>query len=494
MVLGCGASVTARARGWSRARTAHVNLATDAGAERAANVAREAERLHQALAHVFFSCAGPDTAIDVVLVASEEYDRISDPTSGGVFREGESGWIAIPDRLILRGTSRGDHVASVFLHELTHRFVATCFPQAPTWLNEGLATTFETLEVGTDSVRIGIPSYQIEPGAGLSLVEIEGVDVQLVDALSVPPPSELVAISADAFYADLNDRSRRASLERSGHYAGAWALVHLLELGGHEALTASFHRYLAGLMEAEQDPDALFTRELAPHGLDALFSEYVAREHYTAYRLPFESPPLAAPEVEPMTESDALRLLAELSYWQGQEALSPIVRAATSLHPEAAWPHLLEASFAETNAERRAAIDAAIARAPNDIEVLCADAYTLMHEREGDQVRLSAVSRALTEESVPTAMGRIALSETLRNLDHPAAALRYATDAVRLDPTSWRAHFQLAITLLDTDRLQAAIRSLRTVLSLTAHRPPEVAAESAALLRDALQRWRATHP
>lgn len=36
---------------------------------------------------------------------------------------------------------------------------AACFPLAPTWLNEGIASFFEGTELEGDSVRLGLPTY-----------------------------------------------------------------------------------------------------------------------------------------------------------------------------------------------------------------------------------------------------------------------------------------------------------------------------------------------
>lgn len=55
-----------------------------------------------------------------------------------------TGTIAIPPRIVVRGShTRG--MAQVVTHELTHRLVAACLPDAPVWLHEGLAMYFETI-------------------------------------------------------------------------------------------------------------------------------------------------------------------------------------------------------------------------------------------------------------------------------------------------------------------------------------------------------------
>jgi hypothetical protein len=99
------------------------------------------------------------------------------------------------------------------LHEMTHAFVRRSIPHAPTWLNEGLAGYWETLEIDNDAPEAIV-------GRPPRLNEL------IVDWT---PLAELVGGGAARFY----DRPKRGPA-----YAVAWGAVHFLAQHSPDKLRA----------------------------------------------------------------------------------------------------------------------------------------------------------------------------------------------------------------------------------------------------------------
>jgi hypothetical protein len=126
------------------------------------------------------------------------------------------------------------------LHEMTHRMVRASLPRVPTWLNEGLASYWETLEIDGDTheVTIGKPP---------------ALDVLVVDWA---PLADVVAHDRERFH---------GRFDRRPAYAVVWGAVHYLyeqspdKLAAFEAAlrdgrsTAEAWRSAIGVPPAELD-------------------------------------------------------------------------------------------------------------------------------------------------------------------------------------------------------------------------------------------------
>jgi Tfp pilus assembly protein PilF len=136
-----------------------------------------------------------------------------------------------------------DDVRRVLYHEAIHRFLQHHLPEAPLWLNEGLAEFYSTIELGRGEAWIG---RQV----------VEHV-VRLEHQQRRPLGDLLATADADRDEAARGDGG--AAVHDGVFYAEAWALVHHLlvgEDGGREAVA----RY-AGRLRDGEDPTAAFVEE-----------------------------------------------------------------------------------------------------------------------------------------------------------------------------------------------------------------------------------------
>jgi TPR repeat protein len=141
---------------WREWYSDHLTLDSDVEPATATTLLSEFERSVEAFDALFL----PDLArsrgrLRVVLFARwRQYQALGPPNSGGVFVMHEpdderNATIFMATRDSLRGT-----VVS-FQHELAHGYVNASMPQAPTWLNEGIAELWQSLHPGDGDTRLG---------------------------------------------------------------------------------------------------------------------------------------------------------------------------------------------------------------------------------------------------------------------------------------------------------------------------------------------------
>src|SRR5262245_45139284 len=172
--LGCGAalspSFTPPEQGgppWTELWTPHFVLRTDLPESEAREMIAEFERIYTTFEDIAFPFeVKPKGRISTLVFRDEhEYKQIAPRNTRGFYRP--------------RGEDSDDFVPSVFLygdltnqtrlsfqHELTHRFVHFYYPNAPQWLNEGLAQYFSTITVEDGKAIVGkpLPHLLFQPG------------------------------------------------------------------------------------------------------------------------------------------------------------------------------------------------------------------------------------------------------------------------------------------------------------------------------------------
>lgn len=109
----------------------------------------------------------------------------------------------------------------ILIHEIAHVLNQRYFGQAPVWLSEGLATFYETLRLGDDSLRLGEPSV-MDRGGGLRR------------GGALPKASAILGYDHESFYGRGDRRN----------YVAAWFLVHLLNSPKYQP---RFRNYLTAL-------------------------------------------------------------------------------------------------------------------------------------------------------------------------------------------------------------------------------------------------------
>ncbi len=141
---------------WTQVTTEHFVVKTDVDPDTATKAARKLEDMFSALAELGFASEDrPKMRIDVVYFGRhEDYAALRPAASAGQFFPG--GLHDFERRpLAVFGGDFVNSTRTVLLHELTHLFVHYYYPQAPTWLNEGLAKYFETLVIEDGTAILG---------------------------------------------------------------------------------------------------------------------------------------------------------------------------------------------------------------------------------------------------------------------------------------------------------------------------------------------------
>jgi hypothetical protein len=441
---GCVRSPAARAENWWSARTAHVHLQSDTGRARTTEAAAQLEALEQALDAAFYHCGAPsDRVVEATLLANDdEYEALAG-SSAGHFTRARDGAAPQSDRMIVRDSAlRGPGGVQTFAHELTHAMVDACFPQAPTWLHEGLASVFETVRVVDGNVLTGTPPYRISSSAYFDLIWLDGVAVLEVPRPQMAVPSALVILSHGDFHSEETDSLHGAGARRAGNYAGAWALVHMLALGQDADLRARFRRYLDTLSGA-LDGDAMpLGIAFAGIDLDARLDAYLATGAAGRSRRAFASV-AAPPAIEPMSAVDAHLALAALVLSSegphGYEAARPHLDAAEADPGARVRALILRAAF---DPDRQDAwIEAALAHSPDDPDALRAGIFSARGRHDYETADQRAQQLATHADlDVPMLLMVATLERHMGRLDD---ALAHATTALQRDRTSWQTWFVL---------------------------------------------------
>jgi tetratricopeptide (TPR) repeat protein len=299
------------AAGWHRVDTQHFVLLGDVPAPTLRALASDLEALESLLATLNPNDSTPAPARAAVMVfASEEefsryapFDTAGEPAavSGFFLRHPHGDYVAV--------SAGGRDVRPVLYHEVLHRFVCHHLPEAPLWLNEGLAEFYSTLEVSRGEAWLGRPVVE-------HVVRLQR------DARR--PLSELVAIDAESHV--YHDGELQGAF-----YAEAWALVHYL-LDGDDSGRAALARY-AGLLRAGEDPGSAFAAVFGDEAeLERRIDRHLRRAPVEPLRAPLGDPERGGGRAAaPVTE-------AELHYRLGWllSHHSPPRSAAARSHFEAA--------------------------------------------------------------------------------------------------------------------------------------------------------------
>lgn len=314
------------ASSWKQLESAHFVFVTDLDDKRARARVERLEQSWTALALAYQLIAPrrapPGGKLRVIWLAECRDLQGQDPRIRGF----------VGSSVIRRGTRfaglcelGSEHRYRTLVHELAHRFNAHYFAGIPTWLNEGLASFFQTIEIEGGHVVIG---RQTRDRAYYSAPPIKA--------------SRLAAMSWKAF---------RAIPDRRGYYS-AWALVHLLSnpADGH---LEPFRRYLAAIAGGAGSNLAWKTHlSSVEDELDRALSGYHKRWSYAAWKLsatlpgyrgPIASRSLSAAEAatarmeiaihafgksaikrQLAAEADAIDGWPERHFWRGYLSFMPV--------------------------------------------------------------------------------------------------------------------------------------------------------------------------
>jgi hypothetical protein len=314
---GCAYRAQRRASAWLVVETEHIRLRTNVSQARARDFASELQRVRDALSAVALRCAAPDSSqrLQVTLLRAEEFQEILPVDFVGGYRQWSLSWLADYEKQVLLPDDLDIHARQVYQHELAHHLIAACLPETPLWLGEGLATFLQTALVKGDKVTLGLPPYVIvrrpprNEGRHLGVRDRprpsyegrrSGVRPMVLWRRSLPPLRRLVTLGSDDFYRS----AYRPGTQAEANYAAAWALVHMLRLGGGD-LRARFLGYLQALRSPGADTAAAFEEAFAGVDLQRRLDAYVESGRLPTVARAVAVPRRAAPRIRLMPSGEA---------------------------------------------------------------------------------------------------------------------------------------------------------------------------------------------
>jgi tetratricopeptide (TPR) repeat protein len=423
---------------WVMVETDNIQLRTSIRRDRAVQLAREMQRTYDVLARYALPCAaGRDTdRVPVTVLPGRQFTELL-PAAAGFYRRRPVTWLADYDGQIVIPDDLGFLSRQSFQHEVTHRLVAACFVSPPNWLNEGLASFFETMFYTGDRVTFGRPPYVITGERRVDRPTSVLVDYQRVRVIPkaiMPSLEELFALRTFV--------ARHDWMQTTAAYAAAWALVHFLVLGAPD-LTPRYEAFLAELRTPGHDPRAVFARAFEGVPLQDRLNAYLQRGQFDV----LESRPSAViprsgrinPRIRDMQEEEAHLHLAWMhAGMTGEDGLSRFREhvAAAKRHPRTRRAAYLVAAMALlgtrdlAGAERE--VQAALRDAPDDAALLEAHVDILLAGTPSAAELDAAAERLQRVARTPGQLCSLA-QVALRRGDRRTAA-ELSARALELDP------------------------------------------------------------
>jgi tetratricopeptide (TPR) repeat protein len=488
-------SPAAGGRTWYEARSEHFLIETDRGAEAANELTAQYEQIVAFFSKVAFRANRQPSGLTRVVVFANDADYIDlgPPHSMGFFsRNGGAPYDPHPTMAFI-GSRGNQAILRTFCHELTHRFVAFHFPTAPVWVNEGLATYFETLRiednkatvglVSTDRVHVGNPAKQTESQGWFALTSSGPRGLHWL-----PPSKDVRSLSAADFYArDISD-PKQAETAGQMNYLGAWAQIHPLMLGPDD-LQARFMRYLNALASGQKDAWEQNFDANAEKELEAQYRDLVTRASTRSGELPAPVVPASPTPARVMHPSEVHWLWASLRNWSTEPARQRArqdIEQAIQLAPERADGYLLRAAlFQQENKpqERDRDIALALAHDPKDANALASKAGFLVEEQARKPVaqRNFAAVEPLIKALEPCAKSAphwLTLARYREVQGRFDEALRYALRSAARDASCWRCYWLVGDIELWRKDIERAARALRVAVNLAGeYAPPALSKE-----------------
>ena len=475
LAFGCARPIAMRGDGWWSIRTAHVHLETDAGRDRGIREAARLEDMHRALSSTFYHCTEHDQDVaEVVILGNEdEFLDLAGQVSGTSL-SGSDGMLAQPRRIVtLAAELDAPGGRQVATHELTHGMVAACFPNAPTWLNEGLAGVFETILLPEPEVAvIGYPSRRTtEMPLFLTRVEHQQFDVRYTPRAALPSVYDVIHGPSSTFYhAPTGGMITSSAAGVAANYTAATLVVYMLAIGPSPALRARFVSYLESLRRGV-DPGFAFAMAFEDVDLQRELDGFLDGHPFDVHERILPRADVSPPAVHAIGPAEAHLRLAELEVQSRARAGTPNARTHLALvdrdpswRPQSA---LLRADLDPIGADRQVAI--ATTLAPNDLDVMRARAILAL--RDGDHALVATLARRLEGRVDLRPSDLVVLADLERDAGDLAGAEARAHALLRTDRSRWGAWAVLARVALergDTTRARELVGVLRVMTARSA--------------------------
>ena len=308
LVLFTFSTITAQTRdGWRSVRTNHLFVIGNADAENLRRVAVWLEFFHGAFARLV-SRSVIDSSIQTTVIVFRD-DASFTPFKpiyqgrpaniAGFFLPGND-----VNYIALSLDSGGDPYGTAF-HEYVHLHVKDNIPNAPLWLNEGLAELYESLEFSGGDALIGGPHHGY---------------VNLLRQVELLPLKTLFSIGPDSPHYNEQDKV-------GIFYGESWALVHYLMLGDR-ARQDQFKQFIQRVGRGDDAAKAIESAYgITLDTLEAELQSYVRRGNITAQRITGVDNPqtygaYTATQRSALTDSEAFYYLADLSLHLGRNEVA----------------------------------------------------------------------------------------------------------------------------------------------------------------------------
>lgn len=274
---------------WNELRSPHFVVRSDLPLREVRGMIEEFERMYTTLEDLVFPGVGvPAVPMSVLVLRSpEEFAMVAPPATAGfylhrLYHDDDR----LPSLIIHSKLTSGTRL--LLQHELSHRFVAYYLPDAPAWLNEGLAqynatitTTWAPRSRGRQIVLgMSIPHLAIHPGSVWFAGKARHPGALAVPVEAMPSIAELLAGGPEDFHPrPVGGTTREADAQRIiANSVGAWALVHVLKTGREldAARLTAFFRALARGDAPQAAWDEAFA-DVSMTGLEGIYQAFLRR-------------------------------------------------------------------------------------------------------------------------------------------------------------------------------------------------------------------------
>jgi tetratricopeptide (TPR) repeat protein len=408
---------------WLEVATERFVLRTDLDEPLARSAAHDFEAAYLYLEQVAFpGYTHPARRLDIVVFRDQgEFHAFWPRDMRGLYVDRPPQDLERAPTMVLYGDLHGD-AREVFLHELTHRFIARAYGWAPPWMHEGLAGYFSTMRVEGGQAFLGtVP---------------DGV---LIQPYLVPTVQELVTADRSAFYGAWTGEDYDG-LHRARYYAGAYALVHLMR-NGPDAVRRRFDVFVASMNDGAR-ADRAWAQAFG--GVAAESLEKVFRLHLAAWRqwdlfgARVDRLPATVPEqVRAMSDVEVHLLWAGMVRAAGDNV--PKIRAQLDealaqapTSPQVAYARGCFELAQQRLAAARPLIEAALATDPDNPHFLFALLQVRLRGGESPAAVADLLDRLARVARTADELGAVAVYESSRG--DQAAAMRRAEEAVASDP------------------------------------------------------------
>ena len=399
---------------WVRVQSAHFTVSGNVGEKQAREVATRLEQFREILVRIFPGARLAVRPLFVVAFDSEKsftpykplYDGKPAPVAGYFTWNSDGSCVTLQ-------LDRGEESYPIIFHEYAHLFLTQTSRQLPSWMSEGVAEYYSTVELVDRGQRANIGKPVLNHRRRL-----EQRFMGLRELLSVTQASKMWSNRDDAAL----------------FYAESWALVHYLssQKGGAGQIAAFAQRVRSGRPDIEAFEEVFgpistiepALRHYLQSGAIFEYTQFHFNERVDAERVPAR--PMSAGEVE-------ATLATILIHLGRSDDAARHVDAALK-----AAPDLAEASAVQGLYERRAgsrvkserALRTAVEKDPANLDAAYYWGLSLVETPDGDQAgmerALAALSAVVPKDNPPADVLMVmgVLQGQTGHLDEAEASLR----------------------------------------------------------------------